>query len=199
MLDVYVVCPREMIQEMVLTSRCVRVISLTRNADFPSSVTQDTWKSPWVAMAPELGQYWWHFTWEWNKKIIGDKRKNSLSIFFVGIGNVFHFHLSFSPHKKFQNETKSIGKGLKWRERTLVGDETYPSSLHLRGEHDHHVGALFPSHPPEVRAGGGQRALARDVTVYSTGRWDHHLWARRMTWVGKYTHTYSCILANSYM
>ena len=51
----------------------------------------------------------------------------------------------------------------------------YPASLHLGGQHDHHGGALLPAHLPEVRAGVGQRALARDVAVDQAGGGDLHL------------------------
>lgn len=52
---------------------------------------------------------------------------------------------------------------------------TYPAPLHLSGQHDHHRGALLPGHPPEVRAGVGQWALARYVAVYQAGRRNLHL------------------------
>ena len=52
---------------------------------------------------------------------------------------------------------------------------TYPSSLHLGSEHDHHRGALLPGHLPEVCAGVGQRALAGDVAVNQAGGRDLHL------------------------
>jgi hypothetical protein len=53
--------------------------------------------------------------------------------------------------------------------------DTYPSPLHLSGEHDHHGGALLPGHLPEVWASVGQRALARNVPVDQARRRDLHL------------------------
>lgn len=58
---------------------------------------------------------------------------------------------------------------------------TYPSSLHLRGQHDHHGGSLFPRHLPEVGASVGQRALARYVAVDQAGGRNLHLQEARYT------------------